>query len=128
MNSPVAAPEACPDIEAFVRNRYYYGKLLDVSHFESEQSYFNHKRWLINRLVGGYGVVCGLRVRLTEDCKEIWVEPGVAIDRCGREIVVPAPSKKLTLPVSETEPAPALADQERKREGDHDDDDDDDRR
>src|SRR5476649_2519593 len=76
MYNGVASPEACADITTFVRNRYFYGKLLDVSHFESEQAYFNEKRWLLNRLVTGYGVICGLNVGLTDDAKQIWVDPG----------------------------------------------------
>ena len=39
------------------RNNYFYGKLLDVRHFTLEQSYFNAKRWLMNRLTLGSGVV-----------------------------------------------------------------------
>jgi len=43
-------------VKTFVRNRYFYGKLLDVFHFELEQNYLNAKRWLLTRLVTGYGV------------------------------------------------------------------------
>jgi hypothetical protein len=86
------------DIQTFVRNRYFYGKLMDVFHFEMEQRYFNQKRWLLNRLVTGYGVICGLNVELTQDGKNIRVTPGVAIDKAGREIVVPVPSKPLAIP------------------------------
>jgi hypothetical protein len=73
-----------------VRNRYFYGKLLDVYHFELEQNYANRKRWLLNRLGLGAGVLCGLEVELTDEGK-VWVRPGVAIDPYGREIIVPAP-------------------------------------
>lgn len=72
------------------RNRYFYGKLLDAFHLEMEQAYFNRKRWLINRLLQGSGVVCGLNVIATEDGQKVWVQPGVAIDPLGREIIVPA--------------------------------------
>jgi hypothetical protein len=104
MYNGVASPEACADVKTFIRNRYFYGKLLDVSHFESEQAYFNEKRRLLNRLVTGYGVICGLNVGLTEDMKQIWVDPGVAIDKAGREIVVPVRAKPVPIPVPE--PAP----------------------
>lgn len=86
------------DLKTPVRNHYFYGKLLDVFHLELEQEYFNSKRWLHNRLVTGPGVVCGLRVDLTEDEKSIVVGPGFAIDRCGREIIVACPSKPYPLP------------------------------
>lgn len=71
------------------RNSYFYGKRMDVCHFEMEQTYFNRKRWLINRLVLGSGVVSGLGLALDED-KKLELEPGVAIDRLGREIIVPS--------------------------------------
>lgn len=86
-------------IRTFVRNRYFYGKLLDVHHLELEQSYFNGKRWLLNRLVSGSGVVCGLDVQITADHKAIRVMPGVALDYAGREIVVPRASEPVPLPV-----------------------------
>ncbi len=44
----------------FERNRYFYGKLLTVRDFEVEQRYHSGKRALLNRLVHGAGVVCGL--------------------------------------------------------------------
>jgi hypothetical protein len=81
-----------------VRNRYYYGKLLDVFHFDLEQTYLNNKRWLLNRLISGYGVVCGLNVVLGSDGQSLVVTPGTAIDKCGREIIVCQPSDPLPLP------------------------------
>ena len=72
------------------RNRYFFGKLLDEHHFQLEQSYLNEKRWLMNRLTQGTGVLCGLQVELLDGLK-IVVQPGVAIDPFGREIIVPNP-------------------------------------
>ncbi|RED56787.1 hypothetical protein [Cohnella lupini] len=74
----------------FERNRYFYGKLLTVRDFESEQKYFNDKRRLLNRLLFGSGVVAGMQVVAVDD-KTVTVEMGVAIDYLGREIVVSAP-------------------------------------
>lgn len=74
------------------RNVYFKGKLLTVRDFESEQRYFNDKRRLINRLLHGGGVVCGLQV-VAVDEKQISVEAGVALDYLGREIVLPEPVK-----------------------------------
>jgi hypothetical protein len=87
-----------------VRNRYFYGKLLDVFHFELEQNYFNNKRWLLNRVVTGYGVVCGLNVSFGPDGQSVVVSPGVAIDKCGREIIVCQPSEPFPLPPPTTPP------------------------
>lgn len=94
----------CTDMCSPVRNRYYYGKLLDVMHFDLEQSYFNNKRWLLNRLVSGYGVVCGLNVVLGADGQSVVVTPGVAIDKCGREIIVCQQSDPLPLPAPQAPP------------------------
>ncbi|MCG9968443.1 hypothetical protein L9W92_10305 [Pelotomaculum terephthalicicum JT] len=81
----------------FERNRYFYGKLLTVRDFESEQKYMNDKRRLINRLLSGSGVVCGLQVVAVDD-KTISVETGVALDSSGREIVVATPvTQKLSM-------------------------------
>lgn len=99
--------EGCVDVCPPVRNRYFYGKLLDVFHFELEQSYFNSKRWLLNRLVSGYGVVCGLNVQFTADYQSIIVTPGLAIDKCGHEIMVCEPSAPYPLPTPPPDqPAP----------------------
>ena len=86
------------DLRPPVRNNYFYGKLLDVFHLEMEQEYFNAKRWLLNRLIAGPGVVCGLKVELTGDEKGVVVLPGLAIDRCGREIIVATRSPRQLLP------------------------------
>ena len=44
------------------RNPYFYGKLLDADHLQLEQEYLNSKRWLVNLLLQGMGVVAGLAV------------------------------------------------------------------
>src|SRR5271170_5733650 len=94
----------CMDMCSPVRNRYYYGKLLDVFHFDLEQNYFNTKRWMLNRLVCGYGVVCGLNVTLGADGQSVVVTPGLAIDKCGREIIVCQQSDPFPLPAPQAAP------------------------
>lgn len=82
---------------SFERNKYYYGKLLSVGDFETEQRYMNDKRRLINRFVNGCGVVCGLNVFAVDDAT-ISIERGLALDFAGREIVVDTPvTKKLSM-------------------------------
>ena len=76
-----------------LRNRYFYGKLLDEHHFDLEQRYNNRKRWLINRLTAGVGVIDGLDVEVSADDRHLRVHPGVALDGWGREIIVPEPSR-----------------------------------
>jgi hypothetical protein len=73
----------------FERNNYFYGKLMTTCDFFTEQCYFNEKRWLINRMTIGTGVVCGLQVVKIEGTnKKVKIEPGMCIDHCGREIMV----------------------------------------
>jgi hypothetical protein len=101
-------------IHTFVRNRYFYGKLLDVFHFDLEQDYLNGKRWLLNRLVNGYGVLCGLDVQPVEKVRAVKVTPGIALDRGGREIIVPRTSDAIPLRPATTshQPPPGYCDED----------------
>ena len=85
-------PQAPSALAAAERNRYFFGKLLDVPHLELEQNYLNGKRWLLNRLIGGSGVACGLAVVPAVNGTRLVIQPGVAIDGWGREIIVAAAS------------------------------------
>lgn len=78
-------------IYPFTRNRYFYGKLLTVRDFEIEQRYFNDKRRMINRLAVGTGILSGLDVVAVND-RTVSIDPGVAIDSYGREIIVSVPA------------------------------------
>ena len=77
------------DLESPVRNNYFYGQLLGVENFELETGYSIAQRRLLNRVVLGYGVVCGLGVRVLSGGRRIAISAGVALDRWGREIIVP---------------------------------------
>jgi hypothetical protein len=91
MKHPRQTEECRPRLPRhYQRNHYFYGKTLTVRDFEAEQRYFNEKRWLINRSVLGWGVVCGLHGSLDE-CGSLVIEPGLALDCHGREIWVPEP-------------------------------------
>ena len=78
-------------IYPFTRNRYFYGKLLTVRDFEIEQRYFNDKRRMTNRLSVGTGILSGLDVVAVND-RTISIDPGIAIDGFGREIIVSLPA------------------------------------
>ena len=81
----------------FERNKYFYGKILSVADFESEQKYNNNKRRTINRMLYGAGIVCGLNVIKVDD-SFISVESGLALDNVGREILLDLPvMKKLSM-------------------------------
>ncbi len=81
------------ELETLTRNRYFYGKLLSTENLELEQQYFNRKRWLLNRLALGMGVLRGLDVVATTDGTRVRVSAGVAIDGRGREIIAPSESQ-----------------------------------
>jgi hypothetical protein len=99
MHATEQAPLAHKGLEQFERNRYFFGKMLDEFHFRLETDYHNGKRWLINRAVLGYGVVCGLDVIPAEDEPDaIIVTPGFAIDKWGREIIVPEATRPIQIP------------------------------
>ncbi len=86
MNQLLEAPARA--LRSPVRNRYFWGKLLDAEHLDLEQRYHNEKRWLLNRQAHGTGVLCGLAVE-PADGQRLWIRPGVALDGRGREVVVP---------------------------------------
>lgn len=72
------------------RNNYFFGKLMTVRDFESEQIYMNSKRRLGNKMLNGTGIVSGLDMILIDN-KTFSLEPGMALDYMGREIVVSEP-------------------------------------
>jgi len=78
-------------LNKFERNKFFYGKLMTVRDFELEQNYFNGKRHLLNRLIHGVGLLCGLEVDnpiIEGNTLEINLTSGAALDCWGREIVV----------------------------------------
>lgn len=75
------------------RLRYFSGQLLQAEDFRDEQDYILDRIRFHNRL-HGHGVVCGLAVVPTDPPSgAVLVQPGVALDCCGREIVVKTPAE-----------------------------------
>jgi hypothetical protein len=74
-----------PGIE---RPRYFHGQFLTAQDFADEQDYFLEKLRRHNRLLHGWGVVCGLRVAPTAKSCAVVVSPGYALDPCGDEVLV----------------------------------------
>ncbi|MCU7934047.1 MAG: hypothetical protein KZQ99_04095 [Candidatus Thiodiazotropha sp. (ex Dulcina madagascariensis)] len=62
MTTKQKAPAPCSEVPEFERLNYFYGQMLSVSDFRSEQDYFREKLKLHNRCHHGWGVVCGLQV------------------------------------------------------------------
>ena len=70
------------------RPTYFSGQLLTPEVLEAEQSYFLGGRRSDSRRLHGWGIVCGLGVT-PSGSGGVVIEPGLAIDGLGREIVVP---------------------------------------
>lgn len=77
------------DYNEFRRLRYFHGMLLDDKDFQAEQQYHAGKRRLLNRMLHGSGVVCGLDLRGKKDTRWIEISSGLALDCSGNEIWVP---------------------------------------
>lgn len=85
--SPAAGPLRADPSK---RVNYTLGLVLGVDEFQQDQLYHAAGRRSHNRLLHGYGTAWGLAVgEVTGADPEIRVEPGVAVDPCGREICVP---------------------------------------
>ena len=80
----------------FERTRFFAGKLLTADDLEREQNYQNGKRWLLNRMLHGPGVVSGLEVT-PRGSSGVRVAPGLALDGHGREILL-CRAKIVTVP------------------------------
>lgn len=76
-----------------MRNHYFDGKFLVARDFSDEQDYARGHRQMHNAYLHGTGTVCGLKLieHPSETCRRDFVvcEPGIALDCCGQEIVVP---------------------------------------
>jgi len=83
--------EACKSISAFEYNRYFYGKLLTVDDFQTEQDYFRKKNQLLNQRLEGSGILGGLNVssiEIVEGEITLQLTKGYALDECGNLIIV----------------------------------------
>lgn len=74
------------------RMKYFTGRYLTARDFRDEQDYHLTHRYLHNRVMHGWGVVCGLHVweHPNSACRRdrVKVNAGMAVDCCGREIVL----------------------------------------
>lgn len=75
------------------RLRWFTGRFITARDLTDEQDYHLDRHRLHNRLLHGWGAVCGLKVHSHDraDCAHewVWVDAGIAIDCHGREIVLP---------------------------------------
>lgn len=100
-------------LESFEKNVYFYGKLISARDMTLEQRTNERKLYTINRMVLGSGLVCGLKTSLVKENDKlvidkdgnvtVAIEPGLAIDGCGRLIVV-STQYKVTFPANRSSP------------------------
>jgi hypothetical protein len=85
--------ECCTEssCESGLRNNYFDGKRLTTDSFRVEQTYMQGRRHLLNRAMHGWGVVYGYELGVSDGKQEkvgqLQVGPGLALDKCGRELV-----------------------------------------
>ena len=113
-DSPTDVPSG-NDYEALDRNHYFTGQFLTARDLTRDQGFHVARHRLHQRLQHGWGVVCGLHVKLRPDAppgcvgRSAVVEPGAALDCHGRELVVPQATyiDLATLPAEEDLANPA---------------------
>jgi hypothetical protein len=69
------------------RTRFFPRQLIGPDDLTQDQRYFSDKLRRHNRLLHGWGIVCGARVRHAEGCKVV-VEPGYLLGPHGHEIII----------------------------------------
>jgi hypothetical protein len=74
-------------LEPLERLRFFSGRLLSADDLQQEQEYFLARLRRHNRFLHGWGVVSGLGVSLSGK-DTLVVQPGLAIDCAGNEIVL----------------------------------------
>lgn len=80
-------------VEPLAHPKYSFGMLLEARHLELEHRYAAQRLNTHDIRLHDFGTVCGLRVikHPSPDCVNSYaiLQPGIALDCCGREIVVP---------------------------------------
>lgn len=83
--------------QALKRPRFFSGRLLTPADLELEQQYVREKLKRHNRTLHGFGIVSGLKVKM--NAGEIVVEPGLALDCEGNELLIETPQSVAPPPV-----------------------------
>lgn len=92
--TPKQEPCKCCDLVCFERPNYFCGHLLTDEDLSLQEKYVIEKNKLYHRALHGSGVVCGLKLTCDTQCKgNILIGEGFAIDNCGNDLVVCAPTR-----------------------------------
>jgi hypothetical protein len=76
------------DAVGLERVRYFPRQLISDDDMTQAQTYFLSKMRRHNRLLHGWGVVCGVGVRRGKGASEIVIEPGYVLGPNGDEIII----------------------------------------
>jgi hypothetical protein len=88
MKSSQPVCPACKSLECLCRPRFFAGQLLTEEDLNRLDHYMVEKNKLHNRLLHGWGVVCGLEV-FCHPCEgQVTVKSGYALSPCGDDIVL----------------------------------------
>ena len=85
----MAAPDILTQFASGDRLFYATGTMLNADDLTDEQAYHRGQLARALRYLHGTGTVAGLKVEFAADTEEVVVQPGMAIDRVGRVVVVP---------------------------------------
>jgi hypothetical protein len=88
-NAPCGCTTCVDCSDTLERTRFYQRQLVNADDLTQDQRYFREKARRHNRLIHGWGVVCGARCRQEGDCS-ITIESGYVLGPQGDEIVIPA--------------------------------------
>ena len=87
-----------------VRPNFVEGRVLTAADLREEQEYHREKHRRHLQMLHGFGVVDGLDLGVANDGTTIAIEPGMAIDRYGREIVL---YDMIVMPIPPNAPSPS---------------------
>lgn len=88
MNTDLSIPCTSSDLKSLERTRFFARQLVTPDDLTQDQVYFREKLRRHNRLLHGWGVVCGARVRGVPGTCEVVVEPGYLLGPFGDEIYI----------------------------------------
>ncbi|MBZ0120842.1 MAG: hypothetical protein K8H88_27860 [Sandaracinaceae bacterium] len=108
---PACGKRNCLRLECLERPRFFGGQLLTQNELNGLLDYIRAKNRLHNRLLHGWGTVCGLEVSCHACPGWVTIHPGYAIDPCGNDLVVCEPHD-----VNLVEAIKACIDRERRRD------------
>ncbi len=80
-----------PPLYPFSKNRYFPHKRMRSADFIREQTYIEHRLAFLSRWELGAGVALGLGAQRV-DGDSLLVTPGLAVDGCGRWLIVDEPA------------------------------------